>query len=123
MDSDLAGLSDLLEHNPNFAVDTAGRIARIAILPRDQVREFFLKHQDRILYGTDLVADAASNDEAVVRDWRRRYAMDWRYFSTNDTFVYQGERVEGLQLPKDVLQKLYHDNATHWIPGIGGSKP
>jgi hypothetical protein len=123
MDSDLANLSDLLDHKPNFAVDTAGRISRLAALPRDQVREFFLKHQDQILYGTDLVADPESDDEATVHDWRRRYAMDWRYFATDDTFIYQGERVKGLQLPRDTLQKIYHDNAVHWLPGISASKP
>jgi hypothetical protein len=31
--------------------------------------------------------------------------------------------VEGLNLPRSVLKKLYHDNAVRWIPGIDAKRP
>ena len=39
---------------PNFAVDTAARVPYFMMQPRDKVRAFLIKYQDRILYGTDL---------------------------------------------------------------------
>jgi hypothetical protein len=82
------------------------------------MREFFLKYQDRILYGADLTFDASKDDESTMPYWENQYLLDWRYFATNDFFEYHGHRVEGLNLPNSVLQKLYHDNALRWIPGL-----
>jgi hypothetical protein len=53
-----------------------------------------------------------------IADWQKQLAEDWRYFATSDTFNYDGHMVKGLQLPRPVLRKLYHDNAVHWIPGL-----
>jgi hypothetical protein len=50
--------------------------------------------------------------------WETQYALEWRYFATDDTFDYVGHQVEGLNLPLPVLKKLYRDNAVRWIPGI-----
>jgi hypothetical protein len=29
-----------------------------------------------------------------------------------------GKQVHGLNLPRPVLQKIFHDNAIRWIPGL-----
>lgn len=122
LESHLEELGNLLDHHPNFAVDTAARVRRFAAQPRERVRAFLLKYQDRILYGTDLHLYAGTtNSNAVAREWENQYARDWRYFSTGETFGYQGHEVQGLELPRPVLKKLYHDNAVRWIPGILGS--
>ena len=118
MENQLDDLASRFDLYPNFAVDTAARVGRFARQPRDKVRAFILKYQDRILYGTDLHFSAGATDQAVAHGWENRYAMDWRYFATDDTFEYQGIKVEGLNLPLPVLKKLYHDNAVRWIPGI-----
>jgi hypothetical protein len=88
------------------------------VQPSAKVREFLLKYQDRIVYGTDLefLKDEAPAD--AVKEWDEQYARDWRYFSTTDTFEYEGHKTQGLGLPQPVLRKLYHDNAVRWIPGI-----
>jgi hypothetical protein len=31
---------------------------------------------------------------------------------------YHGRQIKGLNLPPPVLQRIFHDNAAHWIPGI-----
>jgi predicted TIM-barrel fold metal-dependent hydrolase len=121
LEDDLEGLSMRLDRYPNFAVDTAARVLSLVIQPRDKVRAFVLKYQDRILYGTDLRFESGNTDEAASHAWERKYALDWRYFATDDTFDYQGHKVEGLNLPRAVLKKLYHDNAVNWIPGIDTS--
>jgi hypothetical protein len=107
-----------MEQYPNFAVDTSGRIDGLMTQPREQVVAFLLKFQDRILYGSDMGFRKANLPEDVVTSWQTRYALDWRYFSTDDTFEYKGHQVHGLHLPEPVLRKLFHDNAVHWIPGI-----
>jgi predicted TIM-barrel fold metal-dependent hydrolase len=118
MEDDLDGLANRFDLYPNFAVDTAARVLNLAIQPRDKVQAFLLKYQDRILYGTDLRFESAANDQVAANAWDSKYALDWRYFATHDSFDYKGHQVEGLNLPRSVLQKLYHDNAVRWIPGI-----
>jgi len=117
MEDDLDGLAKRLDQYPNFAVDTAARVVHLVVQPSDKVRAFMLKYQDRIVYGTDLefVKDEAPAD--AVKEWEEQYARDWRYFSTTDTFEYDGHQTQGLGLPPPVLRKLYHGNAVRWIPG------
>ncbi len=122
MENDLNGLGERLDRYPNFAVDVAARVARLTREPREQVRAFFLKYQDRILYGTDLSFDPQTRHKELSPEiWELRYADDWRYFSTGDVFQYGDHQVQGLDLPRAVLKKLYHDNAVRWIPGIDTS--
>lgn len=118
MEDDLDGLGERLDRYPNFAVDTAARVVHLVVMPTDRVRAFFLKYQDRIVYGTDLEFLKDHTSEDAVKEWQDQYARDWRYFATRDTFVYDGHKTQGLGLPPDVLRKLYHANAVHWFPGI-----
>jgi len=120
-DQHLDQLGATLDSYPNFAVDTAARIKRLVTQPRNDVREFFLKYQDRILYGTDLNFYNGADDSMTARTWERQYARNWRYLSTEDHFQYDGHPVVGLNLPKDVLRKVYRDNAIRWIPGLSES--
>ncbi len=121
MEADVDQISDRLKLYPNFAIDTAAGVPHLMIQPRDKVRTFFLKNQDRILYGTDLGFQPGEDVLRICKAWEEHYALDWRYFSTGDTFEYKGHKIEGLNLPRPVLRKLYHDNAVQWIPGIDAS--
>jgi len=123
MESHLDDLATRLDLYPNFAVDVAARVPRLVTQPRDKVRAFILKYQDRILYGTDLHFYPGTADQAAARIWEHQYALDWHYFATDDSFEYLGHKVEGLDLPRQVLKKLYHDNAIQWVPGIGANRP
>jgi predicted TIM-barrel fold metal-dependent hydrolase len=121
MTEHLDDLGTRLDRYPNFVVDTAARVQQLVVQPRDRVLAFILKYQDRILYGTDLRFEAGTGQ--TTSKWESEYALDWRYFATDDTFQYHGHTVEGLNLPRPVLQKLYHDNAVRWIPGIDANLP
>ncbi len=114
----LGQIARRLDQHPNMAIDTAGRVDSLMAMPQEQVRAFLLKYQDRILYATDNAFRQNDRAGSAVARWESRYAVDWRYFSSGDTFQYHGREVHGLQLPAAVLRKLYHDNAGHWIPGI-----
>ena len=117
MEVDLEELAQRFDRYPNFAVDTAARVVYLALQPRDKMRAFLIKFQDRVLYGTDL-GYRPKGDSDSLRDWESTYVRDWKFFSTNNTVEFQGRKVQGLQLPDTVLRKLYHDNAVHWIPTI-----
>jgi predicted TIM-barrel fold metal-dependent hydrolase len=118
MEDDLDGIDTHLRLFPNFAVDTAARMLSVIIQPRNKVHAFILKYQDRILHGTALGFYSGKSERVATQEWEKQYALDWRYFATDDRFEYRGHKVEGLNLPHSVLKKVYHDNAAHWIPGI-----
>lgn len=115
MEVDVDEIAKRFDRYPNFAVDTAARVAYLAFQPRDKVRAFLIKYQDRVLYGTDLEYGPKDNSGSL-QEWESTYLRDWRFFSTNQAVEFEGRKVQGLQLPSDVLRKLYHDNAWHWIP-------
>ena len=51
----------------------------------------------------------------------KTYLNDWEYFTT-DKILEQNDKVrsyQGLDLPKEVLKKIYSDNAKRMYPEIG----
>jgi predicted TIM-barrel fold metal-dependent hydrolase len=118
MESDLKELAQHLDRYPNFAVDLAGRLPYFQALPRPFVIAFVTKYQDRLLYGTDDTLYPQANGRDAVAEMESDYAADWRYLATRERVREQGRIVEGLGLPRTILRKLYHDNATRWFPGL-----
>ncbi len=104
---DLGLVSRLLDAHPNLAVDIAARLGELGRQPYS-ARAFFLRHVDRILFGTD-----APPDPAV-------YRLHYRFLETwDESFDYGTEdvpsqgrwQIHGLGLPEDVLRRIYRDNA------------
>lgn len=107
-----------LDRYPNFAVDLAARVVYLTMQPRDKVRRFLTRYQDRILYGTDLDFHKNSNPEETEKAFEKRYALDWEFFASTDNMNYRGHQIQGLGLPNEILRKIFHENAVKWIPGI-----
>jgi predicted TIM-barrel fold metal-dependent hydrolase len=108
---DLARVSTILERCANFHVDIAARLGELGRQPYT-ARDFFLRWQDRILFGTDAAPEPAM------------YAVHARFLETMDeSFDYgtdeppsQGRwQIHGLGLPDDVLAKVYAGNAERLI--------
>jgi predicted TIM-barrel fold metal-dependent hydrolase len=118
METDLDEIAKHFDRYPNFAVDTAARMEYLMIQPREKVRNFLIKYQDRVLYGTDLEFLNSEATPEALKDWRDTYARDWKFLATDQVLQYKGRQIEGLDLPEPVLRCIYHDNATHWIPGM-----
>jgi len=118
MEKDLDGIGADFDRYPNFAIDTAARMEYLMLAPREKVRSFFLKYQDRILYGTDLDLLASANVSESLKEWQSTYIRDWRFLGTDEVFEYSGKTMRGLNLPEPVLRKIYRGNATRWIPGL-----
>jgi predicted TIM-barrel fold metal-dependent hydrolase len=123
-------LAKRLDKFPNMAVDMAERISHFqyqALTDWQKVHDFFIKYQDRLLYGTDLrmgasdIAGQGITDPAEVRKhvhevWLRH----WKFFTTDETMTVPkvaGE-FKGLKLPKEVVDKIYRKNAEKWIPKL-----
>ncbi|NLY17420.1 MAG: amidohydrolase family protein [Clostridiaceae bacterium] len=63
-------------------------------------REFFIKYQDGIIFGSD----NGINEELVHIDTARRF------LETDDEFTYKGMKIKGINLEREVLEKIYHGN-------------
>jgi predicted TIM-barrel fold metal-dependent hydrolase len=122
MEADVDEMALRFDRYPNFAVDTAARVPYFMLQPREKVRTFLVKYQDRILYATDLVVMPNDNAEKAAAEWNSTYERDWKFFATDLSVVYKGHTYQGLDLPAPVLRKIFHDNAAHWFPGIMGNR-
>lgn len=118
METDVDAIAQRFDRYPNFAVDTAARVPYFMLQPRDKVRAFLLKYQDRVLYATDVVVNPKDDTAKALAEWNATYDRDWKFFSTDQKVEYNGHTYQGLALPATVLRKIFHDNAVHWFPGI-----
>lgn len=114
-----------LDRYPNFNVDVAARIGDLSRQPRSKVLDFFIRYQDRILYGTDYEVDRAGKSQPTDEERRvytekaeRMHRNNYRYFAGEETVRISGKDVPGLGLPREVLEKFYHANSQRLIPGV-----
>ena len=104
----------MLDAMPNVYVETGAILAELGRQPR-AARDFFVKYQDRVLFGKDTWAP----DE---------YPYFWRMFETADEyFDYYRDyhafwKLYGLDLPDAVLRKLYYANALRVVPGLNPAR-
>lgn len=105
----LIWVSALLDECPNLYVDISARIAELGRQPYS-ARRFFLRHADRILFGTD-----AGPDLATYGLYARFLESDDEYFCYSpDGIPNQGRwMIYGLNLPRAVLDRIYYQNAAH----------
>ena len=118
MELDIDEIARHFDRYPNFAVDTAARMEYLMLQPREKVRDFLVKYQDRVLYGTDGVFQLYDSTANARKEWEGTYARDWKFLATEESLEYQGRKIQGLKLPVSVLRKIFHDNAVQWIPGV-----
>jgi predicted TIM-barrel fold metal-dependent hydrolase len=118
MEKDLDAIAAHFDRYPNFAIDTAARMEYLMMAPREKVRSFLLKYQDRVLYGTDLDLLATANVPESLSEWQSTYIRDWKFLATDESINYSGRTVRGVNLPEPVLRKIYRTNAIRWMPGL-----
>lgn len=113
-----------LDKLPNMAVDMAARISSLQFLASkdwQKVHDFFIRYQDRLIYGTDRSAEPTSKTPAEVAKFiHDAWLEDWVFFTTSDTLhssSFEGS-FTGLRLPKTVIDKIYRTNAEKWFKGL-----
>jgi len=108
-------VSHLLDENPNIYIDFSARIDELGRQPYS-AREFFIRYQDRILFGTDMPASVQ-----MYRCYFRFLETFDEYFFPPDydgTFARHRWSIYGIGLPEEVLAKIYYQNALKVIPGL-----
>ena len=73
--------------------------------------KFFIKYQDRIMYGTDLRAFPCEPKEKWIEDVQRRPAFIRQFFETDTEHVYIKDTFCGIKIEKDIREKIYYKNA------------
>jgi hypothetical protein len=121
-------LAIFLDRYPNTVVDLAARMGQVQFQSnqdQDKVRRFFIRYQDRLLYGTDLSQDPGADPKEVRRDAHATWLRDWQYLATGLTFSVPelNAPVHGLSLPKEVVTKIYSTNAERWFGNPWAGKP
>lgn len=112
---DLKYLGYLLDMYPNFFVEISSALVDLGRQPYT-ARKFFIKYQDRILFGTD--GGVLYN----IKGWtiEKFYRAHFEFLETENEFidypmrgaVIQGDwKIYGLNLPDEVLEKIYYKNA------------
>jgi predicted TIM-barrel fold metal-dependent hydrolase len=127
---DLDRVARMLRQYPNLYVDTAARIPELGRHPTEALRSFFGEFQDRILYGSDLGVGpepaplflGSSGAEPPTPDEEALFfSATRRFFETADRGIahptpLQGNwTIDGINLPRAVLEKVYRTNAMRVI--------
>ena len=108
--NDLKRTAALLDAHPNVVLELAAILYDIGRQPR-AAHDFFVKYQDRILFGKDTYAP-------------EEFPYYWRVLETKDEyFDYYRDyhafwKLYGIELPDAVLRKVYHQNAQRVTPGL-----
>jgi len=108
--NDLGRLAKLFDELPNLHGEVGAVLYDIGRQPR-AARDFFVKYQDRILFGKDSYQPI-------------EYPYYWRVFETADDYFdyYRGYhafwKLYGIDLPDEVLKKVYYKNALRIMPRV-----
>ncbi len=108
--NDLGALTRLLTDMPNVHTELGAVLYEIGRQPR-AMRDFFVRFQDRILFGKDSFQP-------------EEYPFYWRVFETRDDYFdyYRGYhafwKLYGIDLPDAVLKKVYYQNALRLTPTL-----
>jgi hypothetical protein len=119
LEYDVDSLSKRLDRFPNMAVDVAERVCHLEYqskINREKIRNFIIKYQDRIIYGSDLGMRPNNNPDQTKARLHKRWLEEWLYFTT-DNMMFSEEvngTFQGLKLPKAVVDKIYYQNAVKW---------
>jgi len=111
--------SDFLTENSNAYIDFSARIDELGRQPYSS-REFFIKHQDRIIFGTDMPANIESSVEMYRTYFRFLETYDESFYSPDYDGTFDRARwpICGIGLPKEVLKKIYYENILRIIPSL-----
>lgn len=121
---DVDWVDQQLDAHPNMMIDVAARVPEIGRSDSARLREFFIKHQDRIVFGTDFQvwerlilgsagdAERPTDVEAVAFfDKMHRFLAtadrDWPHM----TPIQGTWTISSVDLPPAVQRKIYFDNA------------
>ncbi len=113
---DVSFLQGLLDQHDNYFLDTSATkwIVREVSAQPDVVRPFMIRNAARILFGSDLVtADRFDFEHHASRYWTHQtlWETDYRGESPIADPDSDPPLLNGVDLPAEVLEQIYHRNA------------
>lgn len=116
----LKELDSILEKHPRLYINTGSTRWMIRELSkqRNETVKFISKYQDRIIFGSDLHVTKEPIDPLYfsTRYWSHRAFWETNIETKlpfNDSDAPFGIRFKGLDLPKQILEKMYYKNFMH----------
>jgi predicted TIM-barrel fold metal-dependent hydrolase len=109
---DLQVIGNMLDRYPNLYADITSRLKEIATVPR-YAKAFIEKYQDRLFFGSDIGYDTSKTMDFTTK----LYEATFRLLESADEHIYEHDLFKyhwplyGLELPDNILKKLYHENA------------
>jgi len=116
-DAQIDYLRNMLVTFPKMNVDLAATFQYFPLVTRENLRSFMIEYADRIVFGTD--ASRFSNEQAAryaIRYWRAFRVLEAEGMVEDGFFG--GGKMQGLALPREVLEKIYYKNAARIYPGV-----
>jgi predicted TIM-barrel fold metal-dependent hydrolase len=125
LSADLARAAELLDAYPHVCLDLTPGVEMYFNFARhlDAARDFFVRYQDRLVYGTDIGATAVQRDPSQGLDRADSLGRAWivRSFLESDGPFSAPEGIghdlgmdsqgfHGIALPPDALEKIYRAN-------------
>lgn len=111
-----------IERFPNFHVDFSARIGHLqlqSITDYEKVRDFMIQYQNRIMYGSDVsVSDRNTDYTSVSAGLKKMWYDHWLFLATDEVISVRdlgGREVKGLNLPAEVVDKIYFSNAIRFF--------
>ncbi|MCP5117921.1 MAG: amidohydrolase family protein [bacterium] len=119
---DLKRVAELLERYANADVEVSAAIQEVGRQPYT-ARQFLLKYQDRVLFGTDSVPARQEDLDGFWRPHFRFFETRGEYFDHPAQLLsplgapLQGRwKIYGVSLPDEALRKIYYENALRYLP-------
>ena len=111
-DAQIDYLRYMLSTYPNLYLDLSATFPYLHLVNHDNIRDFYIEFQDRILFGSDFNTGGFS--ERAMQNTAVLYAD---HFAILETDLVRG-KAKGLNLPREVLEKIYYRNALKLYPGL-----
>ena len=126
----LPRLDHLLQTYPDLTLDLSATTWMVRELSNqhDAARDFVIRWQDRLVWGSDQVSFPNRDSEFYASRWwchRKLWETDWQGDSPIADPAAPGgvAHLHGLDLPTDVLTKLYRTNIVHLLARVGVKLP
>jgi predicted TIM-barrel fold metal-dependent hydrolase len=117
-DAQLDYLRNMLATFPNLYIDLAATFQYFPLVKRGNLRSFMIEWADRIMFATDI--GGWETDEETANHVQR-YFQAFQILETDQLVkgsFFGDQVVEGLSLPREVLEKIYYRNAMKVYPGV-----
>src|SRR3989344_3323394 len=109
VERNLQVLGNLFDRYPNLYTDISAwqRVGTFATKDTKSFREFILRYQDRIMWGSDIVI--GSQDEKQIFNFLKCH-LDLLEIKKFYCFLEPSTLLDGLNLPEETLRKIYEEN-------------